>query len=418
MADFLQDNLTPKTCAHGFARGRNIASNAEEHVHHRIVLNIDLSDFFPTINFGRVRGVFMAQPFGASPKVATLLAQICCHEGSLPQGAPTSPVVSNMICFRMDAQLMRLAKEHGCFYTRYADDISFSKRKGEFPAELATVGDNGKAVVGKSLRDIIEHNGFRVHPLKVHLHHNTTRQMVTGLTVNNRVNVPRAFIRNIRAMIHDWRVNGYEAAETRHHANYYSHPHRSVKPPLRKIIEGKLSFLKMISGVDDPVRQNLQRQFVNVCEEYKAVMEDEGIMHDFFICHASEDKDDLVRPLAEALRSWGVSVWYDEYMLTIGDDLREMIDAGLANSRYGIVVLSPRFFGVKKTWPKREVGALFAMEDADGKSRVLPIWHEVTQPDVAKRSPTLARILAWHSADFSPEELAAKFRDFIVTRRR
>lgn len=85
LADYLQDNVRTRPAAHGFVRGKSIATNAAAHVCHRAVFNIDLKDFFPTINFGRVRGLFMAEPFKASPTAATVLAQICCHEGALPQ---------------------------------------------------------------------------------------------------------------------------------------------------------------------------------------------------------------------------------------------------------------------------------------------------------------------------------------------
>ena len=96
LADILQDQITVRIPAHGFVRGRSIVTNANLHIHHRVVFNIDLKDFFPTINFGRVRGLFMAEPFNATQEVATNLAQICCHEGTLPQGAPTSPFISNI----------------------------------------------------------------------------------------------------------------------------------------------------------------------------------------------------------------------------------------------------------------------------------------------------------------------------------
>jgi retron-type reverse transcriptase len=421
LGDFLQDKVEFRQPAHGFVRERSIATNAALHVHHRAVFNLDLKDFFPTINFGRVRGLFMADPFKASPAVATILAQICCHEGSLPQGAPTSPVISNMICSRLDAQLQRLAKNLGCVYTRYADDLTFSKRKGAFPKELAIEDVFDEIAVGKKLRAIIEQNGFQIHPDKVHLYRNTHRQTVTGLTVNSRVNVPRKYIREIRAIICDWRKRGRQLAEETHHKHFYRRPSKlGGRPPLHRILEGKLNFIKMVRGVDDGVRRNLQRQFVNVWPEYQTIMEKENNelnMRDLFISHASEDKKDFVRPLVEALIREGVSVWYDEYEIMIGDTLVSKINDGLVKSRYGVVVLSPNFFNVKKTWPNHEVGALFAQEDADNRPRVLPIWHDVDQKAVAAKNPILAGKAAWLSRNFTPAELAIKFRDFMKSRR-
>ena len=108
---------------------------------------------------------------------------------------------------------------------------------------------------------------------------------------------------------------------------------------------------------------------------------------DLFISHASEDKDGIVRPLAEILRSKRVNVWYDEFTLQIGDSLRLSIDQGLANSRYGVVFLSPKFF--EKKWPQDELDGLFSMESAQ-RTRILPVWHQVTADQVRQFSPILA----------------------------
>ena len=115
-------------------------------------------------------------------------------------------------------------------------------------------------------------------------------------------------------------------------------------------------------------------------------------VHDVFICHASEDKDAFVRPLAEALRSNHLDVWYDEFSLEIGDSLRETIDSGLASSRFGIVVLSPSFF--EKQWPIRELNGLVARETAEGRKMILPIWHNVNREQVLVFSPPLADLRA------------------------
>jgi dTDP-4-dehydrorhamnose 3,5-epimerase len=116
-------------------------------------------------------------------------------------------------------------------------------------------------------------------------------------------------------------------------------------------------------------------------------------MHDLFISHASEDKEAIARPLADAFRKRGWSVWYDEFELSIGDSLREGIDRGLANSRFGLVILSPYFFA--KQWTRRELDGLTARETGDtDKKVILPIWHEVTKQDVADFSPPLADRMA------------------------
>ena len=125
--------------------------------------------------------------------------------------------------------------------------------------------------------------------------------------------------------------------------------------------------------------------------------------YDFFICHASEDKDGFVRQLAEDLEAKGASVWYDEFTLNVGDSLRREIDRGLAGSRFGVVVLSESFF--KKEWPQKELDGLVALE-TQGLSRILPIWHKVSVDEVARYSPTLADKVALNTSLKSVEDIA------------
>lgn len=121
------------------------------------------------------------------------------------------------------------------------------------------------------------------------------------------------------------------------------------------------------------------------------------MQYDVFICHASEDKNDFVRPLAERLRQQHIDVWYDEFSLSIGDSLTQKIDEGLSKSRYGIVVLSPSFF--KKPWAKRELNGLTIREMVEKRNLILPIWHRVTVQDVIEYSPPLADKKAGSSSD-------------------
>jgi len=120
------------------------------------------------------------------------------------------------------------------------------------------------------------------------------------------------------------------------------------------------------------------------------------LLHDVFICHASEDKDDFVRPLAEALRARHLEVWYDEFSLRVGDSLREAIDRGLANSRFGVVVLSPAFF--RKRWTRRELNGLVAREMHEGRELLLPVWHGVDHAQIVGHSPPLADVRAVSSS--------------------
>jgi hypothetical protein len=123
----------------------------------------------------------------------------------------------------------------------------------------------------------------------------------------------------------------------------------------------------------------------------QSIIPPEDIGYDAFISHASEDKKAIVRPLANALQKMGYRIWYDEFELQVGDSLRQSIDHGLANSRYGIVILSPAFFA--KNWPQYELNGLTARE-MDGHKVILPVWHKLTKAEVLKISPTLADKIA------------------------
>lgn len=200
--------------AHGFKRKRSIVTNAQRHRRRRYVFNIDLEDFFPTINFGRVRGFFLKDKhFALEQKVATVLAQIACYENGLPQGSPCSPVISNLIGNVLDVHLARLAARHGCTYTRYADDLSFSTNRPHFPVPIAYIepGSLHKWAPGAELSELIQSSGFAINPRKTRMQYRNSRQEVTGLIVNRKLNVRREYRHMVRAMVHRLvNVGGFE----------------------------------------------------------------------------------------------------------------------------------------------------------------------------------------------------------------
>jgi RNA-directed DNA polymerase len=189
--------------AHGFKRHRSIITNAMKHQKRRYVFNIDLHDFFGAINFGRVRGFFIKDAnFMLHPTVATILAHIACHENGLPQGSPCSPVISNLIGHVLDIHLCKLASTNGCTYSRYADDITFSTNKPEFPESIAKriVGQTHQWDVGSGLQKIVSLTDFSINTKKTRMQYRGSRQAVTGLVVNRKVNVRTEYRRTVRAM--------------------------------------------------------------------------------------------------------------------------------------------------------------------------------------------------------------------------
>lgn len=133
--------------------------------------------------------------------------------------------------------------------------------------------------------------------------------------------------------------------------------------------------------------------------------------YDVFISHASEDKDQIVRDLAEALRARGLEVWYDEFSLRIGDNLRRRIDAGLASSRFGVVVLSPAFFA--KSWSQYELDGLVTREMAGDQQIILPLWHGIDFAEVASASPSLANKLALRTSELSVDDIADQIAEVV-----
>ena len=258
LSQVLYSVYEPKAPVHGFSPGRSILTNAKQHSEKRFVLNIDLKDFFDRIHFGRVRGVFIAPPYKLSKEVATVLAQICCYDNKLPQGAPTSPIISNMVCTRLDKQLRLLAKEFECTYTRYADDITFSTTRSKFPKEIALTNPEGndlENLLGERLILTIWDNGFEINESKIRLQHRRQHQGVTGLTVNQFPNVKRDYVRKISSMLHAWDKFGLPAAQQRYAEKYYQKSVRFSEeiPSFKEVLRGKINFLGMVRGKDNEI---------------------------------------------------------------------------------------------------------------------------------------------------------------------
>lgn len=203
-----------KSISHGYEKGLSITTNAEQHTKKRFVYNIDIESFFSSFNFGRVRGFFIKNKnFKLNEKVATIIAQIACHKNQLPQGSPCSPVISNLLCKGLDYRLLKIAKEHSCTYTRYVDDLTFSTNQKNFPKQIAYknkwVLNKGKWILGKKVEQVILESGFKINNNKNRMQMLTSKQEVTGLTVNKKVNVSSQYYRDVRAMCNSLFNNGY-----------------------------------------------------------------------------------------------------------------------------------------------------------------------------------------------------------------
>lgn len=387
LAPILQARYEAHPSAHGFIQARSILTNAKGHVGQRLVLNIDLLDFFPSINFGRVRGLFMAPPFGLGPGAATVLAQLCTHRNGLPQGAPTSPVLSNFIATSLDRRLTRLAKDHGVRYSRYADDITFSTNSRSFPAPIAhfELGENGMIVQpGEALARAVEASGFAINPRKVRIQRHSQRQTVTGLSVNSEVNVRRNRIRRVRAMLHAWEKFGLDAAGRAHFVDHRGARKLPNNPgrAFRNIVYGELSFIKMVRGQDDEIFLKLCAKLIPLDpnpSRFIRQMVFGASDFDVFISHASEDKEEVARPIFDACAQLGLKAFLDEAHIGWGQSFTEKINSALGAARTVLAIVSSH--SVAKDWPIAEVNAALNFE-VTGQKKVVPLL--VGKPDLAR----------------------------------
>jgi len=244
---------------HGFRRGKNIITNAEKHVRRKVLLNIDLENFFPTIHFGRIRGILQTRPYGLSKESATIIAGFSCYKSKLPQGAPTSPIVSNIICSKLDYDLQQLAFNEYCTYSRYADDIVFSTNARNGFSQNILEGGASEWKTGLKLNDIIIENGFIINHQKTRVRFCTERQEVTGLVVNKFPNIKREFVREIRMMLHIWKKFELKAANKKYMDLCGKNFYHSLK--------GKINFLKLIKTKENSTYKVLAEKFNSLAKK-------------------------------------------------------------------------------------------------------------------------------------------------------
>ena len=277
----LQTYDEPTPWAYGFVCGRSVVDNARPHVGKRYILNLDLKDFFPTITRQQVADCLTAEPFGFSSLAAKLVSGLATvrtknNEEVLAQGFATSPTLSNFICREMDKEIAGVAAAQGITFTRYADDLTFS-------SDVDILRPQGELV--QQVKTIVERYGFRLNEEKTHLQRRGRRQEVTGLMVTEKVNVSRRYVREIRSLLYIWERYGYEDAcqaawksYRLQHGKTKGHQHCV---PLNKVLGGKLDYMKMVRGANDPLYQRFESRYTSLQQrskrdikevEYKAYM--------------------------------------------------------------------------------------------------------------------------------------------------
>ena len=250
--------------ANGFVPGRSIVTNAKKHLDSKVIFNCDLQDFFPSISKEMVQESLMKElkKYNASQKVANIISNLVTAPDKnglevLPQGAPTSPVVSNIVVKRLDKRLRVFAEKNGYRYSRYADDVTFS-----------SAGDTHTTLPMKSkaILSIIKDCGFNINPRKTVLSSSAKRREVTGLTVGRKLNVSRSYVKQLRVLMHLWESRGYAEAQLIYTRDF----REGEKVELSKVINGKINYLSMIKGKNDSTYRRFKFRYRNLMKQMKA----------------------------------------------------------------------------------------------------------------------------------------------------
>lgn len=265
--ELLQELYIAPKPVHGFVKTNNdiskgIVSNASMHIGKSYVINIDIENFFDSINFGRVRGIFLSEPFNTNEKIATKLAQLVSFDNKLPQGAPSSPTISNIICKKMDHELIKIAKEYSLTYSRYADDITFSTHKKKI----------NKTRILRAIYKVVKNNGFSINENKTRVQKYIHTQIVTGLKVNQKVNIKREYIRQIRSMLFSWYKNGLASSADKHFDRFNKQESKYIdnrEESFKSILIGKINFLGQVKGKENRLFIKFRHIYYLLRDEFK-----------------------------------------------------------------------------------------------------------------------------------------------------
>lgn len=276
--EILKAIYSPSDYAMGFTEGRSVVTNATIHKGQNYIFNIDLKDFFPSVEQSRVWKRLQLKPFNFSKQMANIIAGLCSmrqvkdvidetkeHNNDkkfkyvLPQGSPVSPIITNMICDTLDRRLAGLARRFGLHYSRYADDITFSSMHYVYAS-------NGK--FRTELCRLITEQGFTINEDKTRLQKLGARQEVTGIIVSQKLNVTKEYVRDIRNILYIWDRYGYTAAIAQFLPKYTAAKGHVKKgnPDLQNVIDGKLMYLKMVKGDEDSVYIRLYSKFQSLIQ--------------------------------------------------------------------------------------------------------------------------------------------------------
>ena len=283
--EILNAVFIPHFTATGFVPRKSIVDNAKVHIGKQFVFNTDLKDFFPSTEFRRIKAVLGLAPFNLTDAneinsnkekkktseekgkgyLGYLIANLCCDNGCLPQGAPTSPTLTNLVCQRLDKKLYKYAKSINATYSRYADDITFSANKPVFDE-----------IFKKTLIDIIEvQEKFKINFEKERLQGGNERQSVTGIIVNRKSNVDRKYLKDVRFWLMCWKKFGTDVTQQKFLVQFPDKKgflrYGGATPQFYNYLSGKILFLGMVRGAKDEMFLRFKTDFDKLNNEMNGI---------------------------------------------------------------------------------------------------------------------------------------------------
>lgn len=263
---YLEGIFNPHESATGFVTGKSIRDNALPHIGKDLIVNIDLEDFFPSIIKKKLKEAFYnnLKEYIPCKEVANLICNLCTipndfGEEVLAQGAPTSPLLSNIVLKDFDRRVSDYLKSFSLAYTRYADDITISGNK-DMNRQYDVILDH--------IVNMLSNQGLRINWDKYQIRTKGERKEVTGIVTNEKLNLPQKFVKQIRVLLHLWDENGYDRANIIYKYDFKNHG----KGELRNVIKGKLNYMRMVKGSSDPTFEKLNRRYKKLLYQYRQTL--------------------------------------------------------------------------------------------------------------------------------------------------
>ena len=251
---------------HGYVKKRSIITNALAHLGATLVINLDIKNFFHSIQSQRVYETLIDKPFSMSNTSASLISNIATFSIDsnlsvriLPLGSPLSSFLTNIICHRLDKELIEIVQKYNLKYTRYADDMTFSNSSNAISIETL-----------EKIKGVIKSNNFEINEEKTRIHKKPSRLEVTGIIINEKLNVKRRYLKVLRAVLHNWEQNGIEKAMSKYYVCAMKNNRNYDQDNFLKMLKGKIEFMGMVRGKEDKYYE----KYLNRLDELKSKKDD------------------------------------------------------------------------------------------------------------------------------------------------